>query len=120
MNGWYITDGNLYELETANRIELCNKDITELVIPDGVKDIWCWENKLTKLILPNTIEYINCYDNNLTELIIPDSVVFVHCINNNLTELIVPDNCIVECDNTCLVITRTMYNRSVKLKSILK
>jgi hypothetical protein len=102
MKGWYITsDGSKHELIQSGAIYLNNMDLIELVIPNRVVQIRCNGNKLTELIIPDKVEWINC-------------------MNNNITELIVPDDCIVHCDDTCKVITRTMYNRSKRLKAILK
>jgi hypothetical protein len=101
MKGWYKTSkGIKYELY-LDFINVSGMDITELVIPYGVKQIWCISNKLT-------------------ELIIPDSIISIRCRHNNITELIVPDHCEVECDESVNIITRTMYNRSNRLKAILK
>ncbi len=140
MKGWYKTsNGVKHELETTNDIYLTYMGLIELVIPDGVKEVVCYSNKLTKLIIPDSVTYINCRGNNLTELVIPNGVIEVYCsdnlltelivpdqvkrldcMNNQLTELIVPDDCYVVCDNTVKLITRTMYNRSNRLKAILK
>jgi hypothetical protein len=101
MKGWYKTsDGTLHEFEAPYGINLNNKGIIELVIPDGVKEV-------------------SCYDNYLTELVIPDQVELIYCWNNKLTELIVPDDCKVLCDKDVQVITRTEL-RSKRLKAILK
>ncbi len=130
MKGWYKTSyGEKYEFISSVRIYLTIMDITELVIPDGVIDIYCFGNKLTKLYFPDSVIYIDCEGNYLTELIVPDRVKYIDCRNNRLTELIVPDHCQVKCDESCKVITRTMYcgaiprsgyNRSNRLKAILK
>jgi hypothetical protein len=102
MKYWCITsNGSKFEFETYSIIYETSSDIVELFIPDGIIEIYCG-------------------DNQLTELIVPDSVKELYCVKNKLTELIVPDDCEVYCDDTCKVITRTMYNRSIKLKAILK
>jgi hypothetical protein len=141
MKGWYKTsDGDKVILESTDIIRLIYKGIIELVIPNGVKEvncsnnsnltkliipdsvefIYCRNNKLTKLDLPDGIKRVYCYNNQLTKLDIPDSVSCINCRYNQLTELIVPDNCIVECDPGVKIITRTMFNRSKRLKQILK
>jgi hypothetical protein len=101
MKSWYVNDYGKKELEPSDLINLSYMDLTELVLPDGVKEVWCRNNQLNELIIPDQVEYISCK-------------------GNNLTELIVPDHCIVDCDNTVKVITRTMHNRSNRLKAILK
>jgi hypothetical protein len=121
MKGWYIDIyGVKRELEQTNRINLGSRQITELIIPNDVKVVCCNGNHLTKLIIPNGVKEVYCNGNNLTELAIPDSVKWVYCWDNNLTELIYPDNCYVKCDPNVKLITRTMYNRSKRLKAILK
>ncbi len=102
MNGWYKTsDGIKHKVDATEYIVLNNMGIIELVLPDGIKKVYCWNNNLTELDLPDSVEWINCRA-------------------NKITELICPDNCGVNCDNMCKVITRTMYNRSNRLKNILK
>ncbi len=102
MNGFYITStGDKVILEQSEIIELSGRDIIELVLPDGVGVIWCWNNKLTELVIPNGVKQINCS-------------------GNQLTELIIPDNCRVYCDPSVKLITRTMFNRSKRLKNLLK
>jgi hypothetical protein len=100
--GWYITSDLVkHELIQTNTIfNLQQLNIIELVIPSQVKNVWCNHNQLTELDIPDSVEYVDCR-------------------NNNLTELIVPDNCEVYCDPHVKVITRTMYNRSNRLKNIL-
>jgi hypothetical protein len=102
MNGWYIkSNGVKVILESTDDIDLHYMCLIELVIPDGVTHIWCYGNQLTKLDLPDSVQFISCW-------------------NNFLTELIVPDNCRFDCDYTVNVITKTMYNRSKRIKAILK
>ncbi len=121
MKGWYKTsDGTLYELETTNDISLCYMDLIELVIPDGVRVVWCWNNKLTELIIPDSVVAVLCDKNLLTKLIVPDQVEYINCRNNQLTKLIVSDNCAVDCDPGVNRINKLMYNRSKRLKNILK
>ncbi len=100
--GWYIkSTGEKVILKTDHRIDLINMDIVELFITNGVT-------------------HVECRDNNLTKLDLPDSVQFINCRNNRLTELIIPDDCKVLCDPDVRVITRTMFNRSNRLKNLLK
>jgi hypothetical protein len=100
--GFYITSkGDKVILELSDHISVTSKDLIELFIPDGIIEINCGDNQLTRLILPDSVEYIYCW-------------------NNNLTELIIPDNCKVNCDHNVKLITRTMFNRSKRLKQILK
>jgi hypothetical protein len=121
MNGWYITStGGKVILEPPYSIAVARMDLIELVIPDGAIDVECFGNNLTKLIIPDSVKYIRCWDNNLTELIIPDQVKYINCRNNKLTELVVPDGCRVNCDESVNQINKTMYNRSNRLKNILK
>jgi hypothetical protein len=99
--GWYINYDGEKHIIKSSVLYLESRYITELFIPNGVKEVWCNCNYLTKLDLPDTVEWIDCRF-------------------NGLTELICPDNCIVDCDPNVKLITRTMYNRSIKLKAILK
>jgi hypothetical protein len=128
-NGYYITsDGTKHILEPNNSIYLCNMGIIELVLPDGIKIINCRDNKLTELIIPEGTERVWCWGNELTKLDLPDSVIKADCYFNKLTELIVPDillnnyseEALLGYDNDCIPISRTMFNRSKHLKSILK
>jgi hypothetical protein len=121
MNGWYIkNNGVKHELIMDCNILLNESDINELVLPSGARNVYCWRNNLTELIIPDGLEQIDCSSNQLTELIVPDSVMWIHCYDNNLTELIVPDNCKVNCDPNVMIITKTMINRSNRLKNLLK
>jgi hypothetical protein len=130
MKGWYIaaqshevgitSDRIKYELEANLYIHLEKKNLIELVIPDGADRVYCDNNYLTELIIPNGVKQVYCYNNKLTKLDLPDSIEYIECWYNKLTELIVPDNCRVDCDPNVMIITQTMYNRSIKLKAILK
>ncbi len=139
-DGYYITsDGRKYQIREKNTISVCGMNITELVIPVSTKEVYCSlnqlteldlpdkvvfldceHNNLTELIIPSSVEWIDCNHNNLTKLDLPDSVQFINCRNNRLTELIIPDDCNVLCDPDVRVITRTMFNRSNRLKNLLK
>ncbi len=121
MKGWYIArDGSKHELESDYIINLSSMDIVKLVIPNGAKKVYCYNNKLTELVIPNGVIEVYCWLNKLTELYLPCSVEYIDCKNNQLTELIVSDNCEVSCDDHVNVINRTMYNRSKRLKNLLK
>jgi hypothetical protein len=102
MNGFYVDSyGVKCEFGPNFNFYLSGKNLVEFIIPDGSRVIHCNNNNLTKLDLPDSVEYISCK-------------------GNNLTELIVPDNCGVDCDPDVRIITRTMYNRSNRLKNLLK
>ncbi len=107
MKGWYRKRGN--------------KGVKIEIEPGGLtSSVFLEKCGIVELVLPDWTKYINCRDNKLTELIIPDSVQYINCMDNNLTELIVPDDCKVHCDPNVMIITKTMYNRSKRLKNILK
>jgi hypothetical protein len=120
MNGWYIkSNGILRELEPYDIINVCGMNIVELVIPNGVRAVYCFNNQLTELIIPSSVETIWCWNNQLTKLDLPDSVIEIRCSDNPLIELVIPDKCSGFVDKDCICIRRTMYNRSKRLKNIL-
>ena len=65
--GYYIANGKKTILESNEHINLYNMGITELVIPDGVKYVYCNNNQLSELILPEGITHVWC-DKNLLNL----------------------------------------------------
>lgn len=118
--GYYITSkGEKVVFEPSHIIHLSGMDLIELVIPNQVNTVFCHNNQLTELIIPDSVEEVYCWNNKLMKLIVPYSVDTINCRTNNLTELIVSDDCVVNCDKSVKVITRTEL-RSKRLKSILK
>ena len=90
--GYYITaDGEKVILKSEKIINVSYQNIVELVIPDGVKWVYCYNNQLTELNLPKGVEWVSCENNQLTELKLSEGVKWVYCWNNQLTELILPD-----------------------------
>lgn len=86
--GYYITSkGERVELESKDSLGLNDRDIVELVVPLGVKLVYCWDNKLKELNLPEGIKDVYCSDNELKELELPKGVKWVVCdpikINRN-------------------------------------
>ena len=67
-------------------INVCFKELTELKLPDGVKEVYCSNNQLTELNLPDGVKLVYCSDNQLTELNLPDGVESVYCSDNNFPE----------------------------------
>lgn len=61
--GYYITNkGERVELELVSQyaLHLNDKDIVELVLPLGVKEVYCFNNKLKELVLPKSVIFIYC------------------------------------------------------------
>ena len=88
-------DGEEKEFKINNNTVYCNNNkLTELHIPNGIKNISCSNNKLTELHLPNGVDTVYCYNNQLTELVLPDSVERVICRNNPIKELTLPKSII--------------------------
>jgi hypothetical protein len=110
-NGFYIA-------EQSHEVGITSNGEKIIITPDTI--IILCDRSITQLFIPDGTKYVNCNNNQLTELIVPDQVEYINCKRNKLTELIVPDNCIFECDKSCRIIRRTMYNRSKRIKSILK
>ena len=78
--GYYITaDVKKVNLSPQLAIDVSNRNIVELVVPEGTKYVWGYNNNLTKLNLPEGIEDVYCYNNKLTELILPNRVEKVVC-----------------------------------------
>mgnify|MGYP001607195049 CR=1 FL=1 len=89
--GYYITDkGEKVIIDSQESIDLSYKNIVELILPSGIKYVYCHNNQLKELILPSGVKYVYCYNNQLKELILPSGIEFVSCENNNITGLILP------------------------------
>jgi len=65
--------------------------IDELVLPDSLEELECYENQLTELDLTNTknLQYLDCSSNQLKEIHYDSlpAVESVNCVENQLTEL---------------------------------
>ena len=86
-NGYYITSkGEKVDIIPLLETRFNGRGITELVIPDGMEQVYCHENKLTKLILADGVERVICHNNKLTELIIPEGVRTLECDGNRFKE----------------------------------
>ena len=86
-------DGEKFEFDCSDGWLHCSESqLTELILPEGVKYVNCYENQLTELILPEGIERIDCDNNKLTELIFPEGVTRVSCRDNNITHLTLPSS----------------------------
>ena len=61
--GYYITKaGEKVTLEAADIINVSYKSIVELVLPEGVKKVYCHHNQLTTLTLPEGVKEVYCDD----------------------------------------------------------
>ena len=59
--GYYITEaGEKVILKSQEIIDVSYKKIVELVIPEGVKWVSCYNNQLTELNLPEGIKFVHC------------------------------------------------------------
>ena len=78
--GYYITsNGERVIIDSQESIDLSDKNIVELILPSGIKRVYCNNNQIKELILPSGIEYISCENNNITGLILPSGVKTVYC-----------------------------------------
>lgn len=90
--------------------------ITNLVIPKGIKKLFCFNNIIEELILPEGIKKVWCFNNKIKELILPDSLEYLSCINNNLTELTIPKNSqYIYCDRNVKGLDKINWNCDIKL-----
>lgn len=74
--------GLVFSDDNTTLLECTNKEITEVIIPDGVYEIY--ENvfagciKLTSVVIPDSVTEIGCWAfsgcSNLKHVVIPDSV----------------------------------------------
>ena len=79
-NGYYITkSGEKVTLEVTDTINVSYKEIVELVLPEGIKTVYCHHNQLKELVLPEGIEYVYCHNNQLKELVLPEGIKTVYC-----------------------------------------
>ena len=99
--GYYMTSkGEKVIIDSQNFIDLSYKNIVELVLPSGIKNVWCANNQLKELILPSSIIEVWCSSNQITGLILPSGVKNIYCENNNITGLILPSGVeYVYCDD---------------------
>jgi hypothetical protein len=74
-----FTDTCNYTCETNGDLYCDDIGATAIIIPLGVENIWCRNNKLTELELPEGIYTVVCNQNRLTSLNIPDSVETLMC-----------------------------------------
>ena len=94
MVGYYKTsNGEIFPLEKEDVISLSYKDIIELVLPEGCKKVYCYDNQLTELIIPEGCTEVDCSNNKLTELILPEGCEWIYCHHNNLTNFNPPKSC---------------------------
>lgn len=83
--GYYLTeDYQLHILDYSNQttpiIELDNKNIILLSIPDNSYYVKCSNNKLETLIIGDNVDIVICRNNpNLIKIIIPDTTKHLFC-----------------------------------------
>ena len=83
----WITKDNINEFTYGDTMDCSNKGITHIeYIPDGIKRLYCYDNKLTELPkLPESLISLDCYNNKLTSLPkLPESLEYFSCQYNNL------------------------------------
>ena len=74
-----LTDGRRFDIASKKVLELWRRNIVELVVPEGVENVYCYDNPMSKLILPEGVQIINCHNTLLTELVLPKSVIDMYC-----------------------------------------
>ena len=94
-----ITKYNINEFIEGTIMNCSDKGITHIeYIPDGITDLYCYNNKLTQLLtmgdsygipkLPDSLKSLHCGGNELYSLPkLPDSLIELSCLYNQLTEL---------------------------------
>ena len=99
--GYYITDkGERVIIDSQDFIDLSYKNIVELILPSGIKDVSCYNNQIKELILPSGVKNVHCSNNQIKELILPSGIQYVYCENNDITGLILPSGVkYVSCDD---------------------
>ena len=79
-NGYYITkSGEKVTLEATDTIDVSNKNIIELVLPEGIQYVSCENNQLKELVLPEGVKTVFCENNQLKELVLPEGIQYVSC-----------------------------------------
>ena len=88
--GYYITSkGEKVIIDYQEYIRLSNKNIVELILPSGVKNVWCHNNQIKELLLPSGIQNVYCENNNITGLILPAGIRNVSCDDGAIKDPII-------------------------------
>ena len=112
-------------------LDLCNKQLKSLVIPENTTELYCSNNELITLPkLPETLKVLYCDNNNLITLPeLPKNLNFLVCDNNNLIKLPnFPINLrVIYCNNNKitslpvfnkkLIIIYCHYNKLIEIKN---
>ena len=105
-----ITKDNINEFIGGTSMDCYSMGITKIeFIPEGIKALFCGDNKLTELPkLPESLIHLYCSNNQLTSLPkIPEHLMYIDCSGNNLPYEITIDNV-------------KEHNKLIKRKEILK
>ena len=69
MKPYYKTSkGKVVELEQQNKLYLWTMNIIELILPDGCKEVYCFNNQLKELIIPKWCECVLADMKSINEL----------------------------------------------------
>ena len=93
--GMRITKDNIHKFIYGTTMDCIDKDITYIeFIPDCIKYLYCYNNKLTELPkLHDSLINLNCSNNQLTKLPkLPESLIVLNCESNNLPYKITIEN----------------------------
>jgi len=58
-----------------------------LVVPDGIKNVYCGSLGLRKISLPDSVKHLNCENNCLLNIILPDNIKYVNLNQNCLKDI---------------------------------
>ena len=67
-----------FEIEQNGSVCCYSEDLISLELIDGVKELYCSDNKLTELFIPKETKYLDCSDNMLETLTIHSKIVHLN------------------------------------------
>ena len=122
---------NLNKEEIDKRVKngvlnLSHLGLTKLdYIPEGVKTLYCYNNKLNSLPnLPDSLKYLSCSNNNLNSLPnLPDSLKELYCFNNKFNYKTIDNNksiCYTEKDLRKIKNDIKLNNSLIKINKLKK
>lgn len=66
-----------------------HKHIKNLIVSEGVVELYCYNNQIESLILPSTLKILNADRNNLKQIVVNGNMEKLSCCFNDLEELVI-------------------------------
>jgi hypothetical protein len=76
-----------FDFKNITKLSILTSKLDELIIPDGVTNVYCPNISIKKIYIPDSVEYLYCKKNLLEEVELPNNFKYINLKKNKIKKV---------------------------------